>query len=170
MIPAFRRLAALALVAGCSREPAPAAPTAPHGPLAALMTRHESSTCTRSDRTYESVFFHPPYQTCATGADDPIESAEIDSDSTVVELYNTWTAPPSGQSAMFSQAEGELTGRFGAPRRCNATTLEWRRGDSLSVLLHIAPVSQVGTEFDEGLYRMTRLARLGPLDESTWGC
>jgi hypothetical protein len=134
------------------------------------MTRHEAASCARSERTYESVFFHPPYQTCAAGTDDPIESAEIDSDSMVVELYNTWTAAPTGQSALFSNAEADLTSRFGTPLRCNATTLEWRRGDSLDVLLRIAPVSQVGTEFDEGPYRLTRLARLGPLDRSGWGC
>lgn len=171
MKPTVFLLAAVAFVTACSGgSKAPAAATAPHGPLAALMTRHATATCGKSDRMYDSVFFHPPYQTCTTGDNDPAENAEIDSDSVVVELFNTWTAPPSGQAALFSQGESDLTSRFGTPRRCNANTLEWRQGDSLHVLLQIAPVSQVGTEFDEGPYRMTRLARLGPLDAARWGC
>jgi hypothetical protein len=161
----------LSLSLGCSAErKAAVQASAPHGPLAPLMTRHASATCGKSDRLYDGVFFHPPYQTCTTGDDDPAESAEIESDSVVVELYNTWTAAPSGRAALFAQAEGDLTGRFGAPRRCSPSALEWRQGDSLHVILQIAPVSQVGTEFDEGLYRMTRLARLGPLDAAQWGC
>jgi hypothetical protein len=161
----------VALSLGCSSEPKEAArASAPQGPLAPLMTQHPSATCGKSDRLYDGVFWHPPYQTCLYTAGDTAESAEIDSDSVVVELTNTWTAAPANQAAMFAQAEGELTGRFGPPRRCSPSALEWRQGDTLHILLQIAPVSQVGTEFDEGLYRMTRVARLGPLDAAKWGC
>ncbi|MDB4915846.1 MAG: hypothetical protein JWM95_3490, partial [Gemmatimonadetes bacterium] len=74
------------------------------------------------------------------------------------------------QAGAFSQAQGELTGQFGSPTQCSPTKVEWRQGDSLDVVLWIEPVSQVGTEFDEGPYRMTRVARLGPLDAAVGGC
>jgi hypothetical protein len=141
-----------------------------HGPLAVLMTQHGSATCSRSDRTYATPFWRPPYQTCRSAIADSTESAEIDADSVVVELYSTWTVPPAAQAGLFSQAEGELTSRFGSPQRCSPTKVEWRQGDSLDVVLQIAPVSQVGTEFDEGPYRMIRIARLGPIDPAVGGC
>ena len=161
---------ALGLLLACSGERKASVAPVVHGPLAALMTQHSSATCGKSDRTYETTFWRPPYQTCVSTSADATESAEIDSDSVVVELTNTWTATPADQASVFSQAEGELTARFGMPQRCSATKVEWRQGDTLDMVLQIAPVSQVGTEFDAGPYRMTRLARLGPLDPSVGGC
>jgi hypothetical protein len=134
------------------------------------MTQHASATCAASDRTYPAIFHQPPYQTCRAGSADSTESAEVDADSLVVELYSTWTVAPAAKESAFSQAEGELTSRFGSPRQCSATKVAWSQGDSLEIGLQIAPASQVGTEFDEGHYRMTRMARLGPLDPATWGC
>ncbi|MDB4892684.1 MAG: hypothetical protein JWL61_4539 [Gemmatimonadetes bacterium] len=169
------RVGVLAIIAfcaivACSGERKASVAAKVNGPLVALMTQHASATCGRSDRTYATIFFHPPYQTCTTANDDSTESAEIDSDSVVVELTNTWKAAPADQATVFSQAEGDLTSRFGMPQRCSATKVEWRQGDSLDVVLQIAPVSQVGTEFNEGPYRMTRVARLGAIDPSIGGC
>jgi hypothetical protein len=162
---------AACLLLACARERKAAVPIpVVHGPLAALMTQHGTAACGASARTYATTFWHPPYQTCSSETADSTESAEIDADSLVVELNNTWTVTPSAQATLFSQAEGELTRRFGNPRRCTPTKAEWRQGDSLDMVLQIAPVSQVGTEFDEGPYRMTRMARLGPLDSALWGC
>ena len=161
---------AAGLLLACSGEHKVARVSAPHGPLAALMTQHSAATCGVSTRTYDAIFWHPPYQTCSSTIADATESAEIDADSVVVELYNTWTVTPDAQANLFSQAEGELTSRFGSPTRCSPTKVEWRQGDSLHMVLEIAPVSEVGTEFDKGPYRMTRMARLGPLDPATWGC
>ncbi|MEO5815798.1 MAG: hypothetical protein ABIT20_11010 [Gemmatimonadaceae bacterium] len=161
---------AAGVLLGCSGEHKVTAASAPHGPLAELMTQHATAACGKSARTYETIFFHPPYQTCTTAVGDSTESAEIDADSMVVELYNTWTVTPAAQASVFSQAEGELTTRFGSPHRCSESKVEWRQGDSLHMVLQIAPVSQVGTELDAGPYRLTRMARLGPLDPSIWGC
>ena len=134
------------------------------------MTQHASATCGMSARTYATTFWRPPYQTCSSTLADSAESAEIDADSVVVELTNTWTVAPTDQAGLFSQAEGELTSQFGSPQRCSSSKAEWRRGDSLDMVLQIAPVSQTGTEFDAGPYRMTRIARLGPLDPAVGGC
>lgn len=134
------------------------------------MTQHDAATCGLSGRTYATTFYHPPYQTCSSSTADATESAELDADSVVVELLNTWTTTPAAHASLLSQAEGDLTSRFGAPQRCSETKLQWRQGDSLHVVLQIAPVSEVGTEADEGPYRMTRIARLGPLDPALWGC
>ena len=123
-----------------------------------------------SARTYATTFWRAPYQTCSSTLADSAESAEIDADSVVVELTNTWTVAPTAQAGLFSQAEGELTSQFGSSQRCSASKAEWRRGDSLDMVLQIAPVSQTGTEFDAGPYRMTRIARLGPLDPAVGGC
>lgn len=162
---------ALGLLLACSAErKASVLIPVPHGPLAAIMTHHGTATCGRSDRTYATTFWRPPYQSCLSEIGDSTESAEIDSDSVVVELYSTWTVTPAAATGVFTQAEGELTSRFGSPHRCSPTKVEWRQGDSLDMVLQIAPVSQVGTEFDEGPYRMTRMARLGPLDPVLWGC
>ncbi|MEO8333983.1 MAG: hypothetical protein ABI664_03360 [bacterium] len=161
---------AVGLLLACSREHKAAVAPVVHGPLAALMTQHGTAACGVSGRTYESTFFRPPYQTCSSASADATETAEIDSDSVVVELNNTWTVTPAAQSSVFSQAEGELTARFGSPQRCSETKVQWREGDSLHMVLQIAPVSDVGTEFDAGPYRLTRMARLGPLDPATWGC
>jgi hypothetical protein len=161
---------AFGLLLACSGEKKASVAPVPHGPLAALMTQHASASCGRSDRTYATKFWSPPYQTCTSASDESTESAEIDSDSVVVELTNTWKATPAEQAALFSQAEGDLSGRFGSPQRCSPTKSEWRQGDSLDVVLEIAPVSQVGTEFGEGPYRMTRVARLGAIDPSIGGC
>jgi hypothetical protein len=162
---------AVGLLCACSGERNPSARTAVvHGPLAAIMTQHATATCGKSDRTYPTTFWHPPYQTCSSTTADSAESAEIDADSVVVELYNTWTLTPAAQASAFSQQQSELASRFGSPRQCSATKVEWRQGDSLHMVLQIAPASQVGTEFDEGPYRMTRMARLGPLDAAAWGC
>ena len=161
---------AFGLLVACSAERKPDVASAPHGPLAALMTQHAAATCGKSTRTYETIFWHPPYQTCNATVGDATETAEIDSDSVVVELYNTWTVGPDAQANLFSQAEGELTSRFGSPTRCSPTKLAWSESDSVHMVLQIAPVSDVGTEFDKGPYRMTRMARLGPLDPATWGC
>ena len=161
---------ALGLLLACSGERKPSVAPVVHGPLAALMTQHGSATCGKSDRTYATPFWRPPYQTCNSAIADSTESAEIDADSVVVELSSTWKFAPAAQASAFSQAEGELTARFGSPQRCSATKVEWRQGDTLDMVLQIAPVSQVGTEFDEGPYRMTRVARLGPLDPSVGGC
>ena len=158
------------LVACSSKHEKPAHATSPHGPLAALMTQHASATCGMSARTYATKFWSPPYQTCSSTIADSSESAEIDADSMVVELVNTWTVAPTAQAGLFSQAEGELASQFGSPRQCSPTKVEWRQGDSLHMVLQIAPVSQTGTEFDAGPYRMTRIARLGPLDAAVWGC
>jgi hypothetical protein len=159
------------LLLACSHErKAAVQATAPHGPLAALMTQHAAATCGKSDRTYATTFWHPPYQSCNSTLADSAENAEIDADSVVVELYNTWTVTPAAQAAAFSQAEGELMSRFGTPQRCSPTKSEWRQGDTLDMVLQIAPVSQVGTEFDAGPYRLTRIARLGPLDAAVGGC
>ena len=160
----------LGILLACSGEKKASVAKVVHGPLAALMTQHASASCGKSDRTYATIFWHPPYQTCNAENGESTESAEIDSDSLVVELTSTWKYPPSEQANAFSQAEGELMTRFGSPARCSATKVEWRQGDSLDMVLSIAPVSQVGTEFDEGPYRMTRIARLGPLDPSIGGC
>lgn len=161
----------LGLLLACSAErKASVLAPVPHGPLAALMTQHGTANCSRSDRTYATPFWRPPYQSCGSTSADSTESAEIDADSVVVELHSTWTVTPAAKAAVFSQAEGELTSRFGSPRRCSPTKVEWRQGDSLDMVLQIAPVSQVGTELDEGPYRMTRIARLGPLDPVLWGC
>lgn len=165
----FPETIAFGLLLACSAERKPLAPVV-HGPLASLMTQHSTATCGASDRTYATIFWRPPYQSCRSAIADSTESAEIDSDSVVVELHSTWTVTPAVQASVFSQAEGELTSRFGTARRCSPTKVEWRQGDSLHVVLQIAPVSQVGTEFDEGPYRMTRMARLGPLDPEIWGC
>jgi len=166
----FPAIIAVGLLLACSAERKAASVSAPHGPLAALMTQHASATCGVSARTYETKFWQPPYQTCTSTIADSSESAEIDADSVVVELYNTWTVAPAAQAGLFSQEEGELTSKFGSPRRCSATKVEWRQGDTVHMVLQIAPVSEVGTEFNEGPYRMTRIARLGPLDPATWGC
>jgi hypothetical protein len=156
---------------GCAKDHPPAAAAgAPHGPIAALMTHHADASCGRSDRTYDPPFFRPPYQTCSTPVADTTESAEIDADSVVVEVVNTWTVTPAAHAGAFSGAEADLIARFGVPRRCSGTADEWRRGDSLHVLLQIAPVSSVGTEFDEGPWRLTRVARLGPLEAAKYGC
>ncbi len=158
------------VILGCSRHDKPARAAVVHGPLAALMTQHASASCAMSARTYASTFWRAPYQTCSSTSADSTESAEIDADSVVVELYNTWTVAPTAQAGLFSQAEGELTSQFGSPKQCSASKVEWRQGDSLDMVLQIAPVSQTGTEFDAGPYRLTRIARLGPLDAATGGC
>ncbi|MBC7674235.1 MAG: hypothetical protein H7247_17590 [Polaromonas sp.] len=159
------------ILVACSGKRAKAPPTAsPHGPLAVLMTQHSAATCGMSARTYAATYWRAPYQTCSSTIADSSESAEIDADSVVVELYNTWTVAPAAQAGLFSQAEGELTSQFGSPRQCSPSKVEWRQGDSLHMVLQIAPVSQTGTEFDAGPYRMTRMARLGPLDPGVWGC
>ena len=161
---------AFGLLLACSGERKASVAPVVHGPLAVLLTQHASAACGKSDRTYATIFWRPPYQTCNSATEDATESAEIDSDSVVVELTSTWKFAPAAQASAFSQAEGELTARFGSPQRCSATKVEWRQGDSLDMVLQIAPVSQTGTEFDAGPYRMTRIARLGPLDAATWGC
>ena len=161
---------AFGLLLACSGERKASVAPAVQGPLAALMTQHASAKCGKSDRTYATPFWRPPYQTCSSANADSTESAEIDSDSVVVELTSTWKFTPAAQTGAFSQAEGELTARFGSPQRCSATKVEWRQADTLDMVLQIAPVSQVGTEFDAGPYRMTRVARLGPLDPSVGGC
>ena len=162
---------ALCVLLACSTERKPSAVArGAHGPLAALMTQHSVATCSRSDRTYESTFWRPPYQTCRSAIADSTESAEIDADSVVVELYNAWTVAPADKASVFSRAEGDISSQFGAPQRCSETKLQWRQADTLVMVLQIAPASQVGTEFDEGPYRMTRMARLGPLDPAVWGC
>ena len=164
-------IVAFSLLLACSGKRAKAPPTAaPHGPLAVLMTQHNAATCGMSARTYAATFWRAPDQTCSFPLADSSESAEIDADSVVVELYNTWTVAPAAQAGLFSQAEGELTSQFGSPRQCSPSKVEWRQGDSLHMVLQIAPVSQTGTEFDAGPYRMTRMARLGPLDPGVWGC
>ena len=155
---------ALALLLACSERKAPERVQLAHGPLAALMTQHAFATCGKSDRTYEGVFHKPPYQTCGSTVGDSTESAEVDSDSLVVELQNNWTVAPADKGSVFAREEGVLTGKFGSPQRCSETSLQWRQGDSLHLVLRIAPVSEVGTEFNEGPYRMTRMARLGPLE------
>ena len=160
----------LALVVACSERKAPERVQVAHGPLAGIMTQHSSATCGRSDRTYATIFRRPPYQTCTSTVGDSTESAEVDSDSLVVELQNTWTVAPADTGSVFAREEGNLTGAFGSPQRCSETSLQWRQGDSLHMVLRIAPVSEVGTEFNEGPYRMTRMARLGPLDLGVWGC
>ena len=161
---------ALGILFACSGERKASVAPAVHGPLAALMTQHATATCGKSDRTYATPFWRPPYQTCSSAIADSTESAEIDADSVVVELSSTWKFTPADQASAFSQAESELTAQFGSPRRCSPTKVEWRMGDTLDMVLQIAPVSQVGTEFDAGPYRMTRVARLGPLDLSVGGC
>ena len=159
------------ILAACSGKRAKAPHTAgPHGPLATLMTQHSGATCGMSARTYASTFWRPPYQTCSSTIADSSESAEIDADSVVVELSNTWTVALAAQANLFAQAEGELASQFGSPKQCSPSKVEWRQGDSLHIVLQIAPVSQTGTEFDAGPYRMTRMARLGPLDPGVWGC
>jgi hypothetical protein len=162
-------LVALAVVA-CSGDHKPAAIPVPHGPLAALMTQHGTSICERSTRTYPNAFFRPPYQACSSGDADSTESAEIDADSVVVELYNTWALTPANHASGFAQAEADVSRVLGDSRECSATKAEWRKGDTLHVVLQVKPVSDVGTEFDEGPWRMTRIARLGPLDPAKWGC
>lgn len=164
------RLCLLIALVACAGKEKPTTAAKVNGALVPLMTQHASATCGRSDRTYATPFFHPPYQTCTAETEESTESAEIDSDSVVVELTNTWKATPADQAAVFSRAEGELTSRFGSPQRCSDTKVEWRQGDTVDIVLQIAPVSQVGTEFGEGPYRMTRVARLGPLDPSIGGC
>jgi hypothetical protein len=161
---------AFGVILACSGERKASVAAKINGPLVALMTQHASATCGRSDRTYATTFYRPPYQTCTTATEDSTESAEIDSDSVVVELTNTWKAAPVDQVAVFADEERNLTSRFGSPKYCSATKAEWKQGDSLDVVLEIAPVSQVGTEFNEGLYRMTRVARLGAIDPSIGGC
>ena len=162
---------AISLLLACSgKHTKPAGALAPHGPLAALMTQHASATCGMSARSYATTFWRAPYQTCSSTLADSAESAEIDADSVVVELTNTWTVGPTAQAGLFSQAEGELTSQFGSPQRCNTSKSEWRRGDTLDLVLQIAPVSQTGTEFDAGPFRMTRIGRLGPLDAAVGGC
>lgn len=164
-------IVSVGILVACSGKPdKPAHAMSPHGPLAALMTQHASASCGMSARTYATKFWSPPYQTCASTIADSSESAEIDADSVVVELVNTWTVAPTAQASLFSQAEGDLASQFGSPRQCSPTKVEWRQGDSLHMVLQIAPVSQTGTEFDAGPYRMTRIARLGPLDAAIWGC
>jgi hypothetical protein len=161
----------LIALAACARgERDTAAAAVIHGPLAELMTQHATAGCGVSTRTYETIFWHPPYQACLSKTAELTEAAEIDSDSLVVELYNTWELTPANHASTFAQAEGDLKQRFGIPRQCNENTVEWRQGDSLHVVLQVKPASQVGTEFDEGPWRMTRLARLGPLDPAEWGC
>lgn len=170
---AMRLLTILAagILAACSGKRAKVPHSAaPHGPLAALMTQHSAATCSMSARTYSATFWRPPYQTCSSTIADSSESAEIDADSVVVELTNTWTVAPAAQAGLFSQAEGELASQFGSPKQCSSSKVEWRQGDSLHIVLQMAPVSQTGTEFDAGPYRMTRMARLGPLDPGVWGC
>jgi hypothetical protein len=159
----------LALVA-CKGDHKPAAIPVPHGPLAALMTQHATAVCQRSTRTYPTAFFHPPYQACGSSDDASTENAEIDADSVVVELYNTWALTPANHAGAFSQAESDVTRQFGSSRQCSPTKVEWRQGDTLHIVLQVKPVSDVGTEFDEGPWRMTRIARLGPLDPGKWGC
>ncbi len=162
---------AVGVLLACSTErKASRVAHAPHGPLAALMTQHNTATCGVSGRTYATKFWQPPYQTCQSTNADSTESAEIDADSVVVELYNSWTVTPAVQAGVFSQAVDELTSRFGTPQSCSPTRMQWRSGDSLHIALQIAPISQVGTELDEGPYRLTRVARLGPLDPAEWGC
>ena len=163
-------VAAILLLACSGKGTKSAHAPAVHGPLAALMAHHATASCGMSARSYAVTFWRPPYQTCSSEMTDSTESAEIDSDSVVVELYNSWTVPPTAQAGLFSQAEGELTSQFGSPRRCSASKVEWRQGDSLDMVLQVAPVSQTGTEFDAGPYRLTRLARLGPLDPAVGGC
>ena len=161
----------IGLLGACSgKHPKAASAGGPHGPLATLMTQHASASCGMSARTYATTFWRPPYQTCSSTIADSSESAEIDADSVVVELYNTWTVAPTAQAGLFSQAEGGLTSQFGSPKQCSPTKVEWRQGDTLDMVLQVAPVSQTGTEFDAGPYRITRIARLGPLDAATWGC
>ena len=134
------------LLLACSgKKTEPARAQTPHGPLASLMTQHTSASCGMSARTYATTFWRAPYQTCSSTLADSAESAEIDADSVVVELTNTWTVAPTAQAGLFSQAEGELTSQFGSPQRCSASKAEWRRGDSLDMVLQIAPVSQAGT-------------------------
>lgn len=168
---ALRRSAILCLVlAACNRAGKDDAAGVIHGPLAAIMTQHASAACGVSTRTYDGVFWRPPYQTCLYNAADGTETAEVDSDSLVVELYNTWELTPANHASTFSQAEADLRQRFGLPRQCGENTVEWRQGDTLHIVLQVKPASAVGTEFDEGPWRMTRLARLGPLDAAEWGC
>ena len=162
---------AVGLLLACSGKKTKSAHApSPNGPLAALMTQHAVATCGMSARSYATTFWRAPYQTCSSTIADSSESAELDADSVVVELTNTWTVGPTAQAGLFSQAEGELTSQFGSPQRCSPSKSEWRRGDSLDLVLQIAPVSQTGTEFDAGPYRMTRIARLGPLDAAVGGC
>jgi hypothetical protein len=158
------------VVAACSGDHKPVAIPVPHGPLAALMTQHGTSICEKSTRTYATTFFRPPYQACGSGDADSTESAEIDADSVVVELYNTWALTPANHATAFAQAESDVSRQLGDSRRCSATKAEWRQGDTLHIVLQVKPVSDVGTEFDEGPWRMTRIARLGPLDPAKWGC
>ncbi len=160
----------LGMLMACSGEPKTSAAATIHGPLAPLMTQHGSATCGKSARTYDAPFWRPPYQTCNAVNGDSTENAEIDSDSVVVELSSTWKVAPADKGTAFSQAEGELMTRFGSPQRCSPTSVAWHQGDTLNIVLQIAPVSQVGTEFDEGPYRLTRVARLGALDPSVGGC
>lgn len=160
----------LLALAACSREHAASAPAVVHGPLAPLMSQHATASCGMSPRTYATIFWHPPYQACLTKSADSTEAAEIDSDSLVVELYNTWELTPASHAAAFSAVEADLAHRFGNPHQCGANTMEWRQGDTLHIVLQAKPASEVGSEFDEGPWRMIRLARLGPLDPAEWGC
>jgi hypothetical protein len=134
------------------------------------MTQHGTAICERSTRTYPTTFFRPPYQACGSGDADSTESAEIDADSVVVELYNTWALTPANHASALSQAESDVTRQIGESHQCSANKFEWRKGDTLHIVLQVKPVSDVGTEFDEGPWRMTRIARLGPLDPGKWGC
>ena len=159
-------------LAACDRRGASATSLTLRGPLVPLVVHAPSSlaTCREEVIQYAQPFWRAPYQICGT-ADDVDETLELDADSVAISLYSTWNVARAARDAEFTRLEAATAKVLGPGRRCGPRKIEWRSADTLHAILQLRPVgSDVGDLEMSPTWKITRVARLGPLDPVTWGC
>lgn len=160
------------LIAGCGQERADGSTVALHGPLVPLLSQPPATlaSCREKPISYASPFWRAPYRICDTDAGALAEAIELDADTVAVQVYSTWQVSRGARDAQFTKLATATEKVLGPGRRCSARKVEWRHGDSLHAILQVVPEGDVGDLELSPSWRITRLARLGPLDSQTWGC
>ena len=170
--PVRRIVLLLACLAACQRQGAPGSTLQLRGALVPLIEHAPISLASCPSRTteYSRPFWRAPYRDCGADQSSGFERLEVDADSVLTELHNTWRVDRAERERQFQRRVAEMARVLGQGRRCNARQWEWRRGDSLHAILQIVPEGDVGPDEASHVWKITRLARLGPLDATTWAC
>ena len=165
-------LLAILFLLACDRPRTSAPVFALRGPLVPLVARMPTglAACRRELIEYAQPFWRAPYQVCGTDAEGVEETLELDSDSVAVSLYSRWRVTRAMRDAEFARVEKATAQVLGPGRWCSPRKVEWRGSDTLHAILQLTPEGDVGDLEESPTWKITRLARLGPLDPATWGC
>ena len=124
------------------------------------------ASCSAISRTYAVPFHVAPYRSCRHQDGPRFTNVEIDTEGTVVDVYEIATISSTGRQAAFDSVAATLSEHLGKPTLCAPTALWWDARDSVQAALRLAPTGDAWPEAEAREWRLVKIVRYGPLADT----